>query len=137
MAKAVWAAMLVGMGGSLGCMARYGLSLAGARLLPGWPLGTFAANCLGCLLMGLVTELAGHGSALSPEARLVLATGFCGGFTTMSAMVADAGRMLESGHLMQSAWYLGLTLAGSALAFALGTLAVRLALRWSGAGEGA
>ena len=48
--------LLVAAGGALGSMARYGLGLAAARLAPGttWPWGTFAANLIGSLLMGLL-----------------------------------------------------------------------------------
>jgi CrcB protein len=132
MAHPATAALLVGVGGGLGSLARYGLSLVAQRSALDWPLGTFAANCLGCLFIGAIAQCAARGEALSPEARLFLATGFCGGFTTMSSMIYEAGQMLRADEILHASFYVGVTLLGSLLAFFLGAVAVRVALRMAG-----
>jgi CrcB protein len=133
MTQPATAAFLVGVGGGLGSLARYGLSLVVQRVVVDWPAGTFAANCLGCLCIGMIAQFAARGEALSPEARLFLATGFCGGFTTMSSMVYEAGQMLRSGEVLHASFYVAATLVGSLLAFFLGATLIRLAPRVAGA----
>ena len=90
--------LLVAAGGALGSMARYGLGLAAARLAPnaGWPLGTFAANVLGGLAMGLLVGwLAFKGGAHQETIRLFAAVGVLGGFTTFSSYSLEAVMMIE------------------------------------------
>ena len=132
MGQPATAALLVGVGGCAGSLARYGLSLAAQRLAVQWPLGTFAANCLGCLCIGAIAEFAARGEALSPEARLFLATGFCGGFTTLSSLIYEAQQMIRANELLHASLYVGMTLGCSMLAFLLGAMAVRVALRMAG-----
>ena len=75
----MWAmSALVGLGGFAGSVARYGLSVTSQRWSVAWPLGTLAANVLGCLVIGIVTGLSARGETVSPAALLALATGFCG-----------------------------------------------------------
>ena len=132
MAQPATATLLVGVGGCIGSLARYGLSLAAQRLAVQWPLGTFAANCLGCLCIGAIAEFAARGEALSPEARLFLATGFCGGFTTLSSLIYETNQMIRAHEILHASLYVGATLVGSMLAFFLGALALRVALRTAG-----
>lgn len=106
---------LVGVGGFFGAISRYGLSLAGQRLMIDWPIGTLAANILGCLFIGIIAELSIRTESLSPMLRLALATGFCGGFTTMSSMMYETAQMLRSSELLH------------ALLYALGTFILSLA----------
>jgi len=90
--------LLVAAGGALGSMARYGLGLAAARLAPNaaWPLGTFAANLIGGLAMGLLVGwLAFKGSAQQETIRLFAAVGVLGGFTTFSSYSLEAVMMIE------------------------------------------
>jgi fluoride exporter len=127
------ASALVGLGGLAGSVARYGLSVLAQRLSFEWPAGTLAANLLGCFLIGAIAELAGRGEALSPEARLLLATGFCGGFTTMSSLIYETAQFLKSGEYVNASFYLGATLVGSLAAFFVGVVLVRLLIRSAGA----
>jgi len=97
-----------------------------------WPLGTFAANCLGCLAIGVIAELAARGEGITPEVRLLLATGFCGGFTTMSSLVYEAGQMLQADEFLHAVAYLDGTLLCSLTAFFGGVIAVRALTRMAG-----
>lgn len=90
--------LLVGAGGALGAMARYGLGLAAARLAPGpaWPIGTFTANVGGGLLMGLLVGwLAFRGGLHQDAVRAFAAVGVLGGFTTFSSYSLEAVLMIE------------------------------------------
>jgi CrcB protein len=122
------AALAVGFGGFAGSLARYGLSLMGRRMALDWPVGTFAANLAGCLLIGALSEASVRGGYLSPATRLAVGTGFCGGFTTLSSLVYEAASMTRSGDAWHAGAYLGGTLLGASTAFVLGVLAVRILL---------
>ena len=64
---------------------------------------------------------------MSPNARLFLATGVCGGFTTMSSFVYELAQYVRSDEMLMAVVYLGLTLAGSILMFYAGTMLVTVA----------
>ena len=87
---------LVALGGALGASARYGLALGAARLFgPEWPVaGTWAANLLGCFLIGLAIPL-----VTGDRARLVVLVGFLGAFTTFSTYSAETIALWEGGRL--------------------------------------
>lgn len=125
--------LLVGMGGFAGSIARYGLSIASQRVSFEWPIGTLAANVLGCLTIGMIAGLSDRGEALSPEVRLALATGFCGGFTTLSSLVYETAEMLRVSEYLHATMYVAGTFFLSMCAFAAGTIAIRMLVRIGGA----
>lgn len=93
MNKVVW---LVGIGSFLGGISRYYSQLLVTRFLPSaFPYGTFAVNVAGCFLIGLIYGLSIRGTPLSPEWRLFLATGFCGGFTTFSTFSYESIALIQ------------------------------------------
>jgi CrcB protein len=79
--------LLVGAGGFVGSVLRWALATLVQDTARGsaFPWGTLAVNALGCLAIGALAQLAETRSAISPEVRLLLATGLLGGFTTFSA----------------------------------------------------
>ena len=123
---------LVGLGGFTGSVARYGLSVTSQRLSIDWPIGTLAANVLGCLVIGILTALFARGETVSPEMRLALATGFCGGFTTLSSMVYETAQMLRASEYLHAAVYAAGTFLLSMTAFVVGVMAVRVLVRIGG-----
>ena len=126
------ASALVGTGGFAGSVARYGLTLFCQRFSVEWPFGTMSANVLGCFVIGLISALSDRTEVLSPATRLFLATGFCGGFTTMSSMIYETAQMLRSSDYFHASFYLGATLAGSMFAFFIGVFSVRLLIKSTG-----
>lgn len=104
--------VLVGCGGFFGRAARFlvskVLSTGGGA---GFPWATFAVNVAGCFLLGLVAGAAGRAGGLDPRLRLLLATGFCGGFTTFSTFMDENAALLRSGHAPVLALYLAASLA--------------------------
>jgi CrcB protein len=104
--------LLIGAGGFAGSVVRYLLSrTVELRVFTSFPLGTFAVNVIGCFIIGLLYGLTIKGTA-SPEIRFLLATGFCGGFTTFSSFSLESLTLLQDGQL----WFTFLYMAGSLLA---------------------
>ena len=132
MANPLTASLLVGVGGCAGSVARYGLSVTSQRFSVGWPVGTMAANVLGCLVIGIVAGLSERGESISPEARLAMATGFCGGFTTMSSMIYESAQMLQAGEYLHATMYAGGSFVLSFAAFVAGLMAVRILVKFGG-----
>ena len=113
-------------------MSRYGLSVVAQRLSIEWPAGTLAANVLGCLVIGVVTAIFSRGESLTPETRLFLATGFCGGFTTMSSLVYETAAMLRASEYLHAFVYAAGTFFLSLVAFAIGVVGLRVMVRIGG-----
>lgn len=108
-------ALLVFIGGGLGSTLRYwvGTFLNSSRT--GIPYGTFAANIIGSLIIGIVLGIALKSNSISDNVVLFLATGFCGGFTTFSAFAYENHVFLKSGDFFTFALY---TLGSFVLGFA-------------------
>ena len=102
--------LLVAAGGAVGAVARYALAVALAHAPGAAPWGTWAANALGCLLIGLALPL-----VRGDDARLALLVGVLGAFTTFSTYSAETVLLWEAGR------------RGLAVANAAGSVAVGLA----------
>lgn len=93
--------LLVGLGGGAGSIARYLCQKWFSENYPQpFPWGTFLVNLLGCFLIGLIYAASEKGTVLSPQTRLFLATGFCGGFTTFSTFAFENMLLLRSGDTL-------------------------------------
>jgi fluoride exporter len=107
--------LAVCVGASAGALLRWWLGLALNGLFPAIPPGTLAANLVGGYLVGLAIAFFATFGALSPEWRLLVITGFCGGLTTFSTFSAEIVALLQQGRAL---WALGAAaahLAGSVL----------------------
>ncbi len=100
--KAFW---LVFLGGGLGSALRYVLGLYLNNSENGLPYGTFLANILGSFLIGIILGVAAKNNYISQSMILLLATGFCGGFTTFSTFAYENHVFLKSGDLFSFALY--------------------------------
>ncbi len=110
--------LLVFVGGGLGSTLRYWIGKYLNSAEDGIPYGTFAANVLGSLLIGIILGLALKNNSLSNNTVLFLATGFCGGFTTFSAFAYENHVFLKSGDFMTFALYtIGSFILGFAAVF--------------------
>ena len=105
--------LLVGAGGFIGAVSRYGVTLGIARLVqqPSFPWGVLAANVLGSLIIGALAGIAEARGAFSNEARLFLFIGVLGGFTTFSAITNDTLAMLRGANYVGALGNVGLSLA--------------------------
>ncbi len=119
--------LLVALGGALGALGRYLLGgWIQAALGPGFPWSTLLINALGSFLIGLVVRLSLEG-ALSGEARLFLAMGLLGGFTTFSTFSYETLALLQDGEVLWAGFYaLGSLALGLVLVFLGYTLGGRL-----------
>lgn len=123
--------LLVAAGGAIGSVARYSLGLVAGRLAPsaGWPLGTFAANVLGGLMMGLLVGwLAFRGGAQQEAVRLFAAVGVLGGFTTFSSYSLEAVQMIERRQIGLACAYVVGSVVLAILALFVGLMIARRAL---------
>ena len=107
--------LYVALGGALGSVLRYFLSLVIPKVA-GFPWPTFVANVLGCLCIGIFSGLFLKCDSLSPNLKLFLVTGFCGGFTTFSTFASENLALLQSGKF-------GMCIAYALASFVLGVAA--------------
>ena len=112
----------VAAGGAAGSVMRYLVSRW--IVAASFPWATFTVNIVGSLLIGLLVGLASK-ETLSAEMRLLLVTGFCGGFTTFSTFANESYGMLESGHILTTALYVSTSVFAGILAIYIGFLVSR------------
>ena len=113
--------LLVFIGGGFGSVLRFIIAKYLNSSENGIPYGTFAANIIGSLLIGIILGLAAKNNTLTENQTLLLATGFCGGFTTFSTFAYENHVFLKTGDLTSFALY---TIAS----FVIGFLAVFLGM---------
>lgn len=119
--------VLVGAGGALGAMSRYGLSVLIGRLWPmAFPLATLLTNILGSVFMGvLIGLLARFMPPQQAELRLFLAVGVLGGFTTFSSFSLDTIVLIERGDVIAAGAYVLLSVVVCLIGLYLGLLVTR------------
>ena len=103
--------LLVGFGGFIGSILRYLLS----KLNLYWhflslPLGTLSVNVLGSFIIGLLVGVSSKSEFISPDIRLFLMVGFCGGFTTFSSFTNENLMLIQNGQIFSALLYTGLSL---------------------------
>ena len=109
--------LLIGAGGFIGSVLRYGVHVWTLRWFNSFPTGTLAVNLLGSLLIGIIVGA----SVKSEQAGYAfLAIGFCGGFTTFSAFALDGIRLIRAEMWTSFALYAGVSMVGGMLAVVLG-----------------
>jgi CrcB protein len=113
--------LLVGLGGFVGALSRYGLSGIVHRQVGGsFPYGTLVVNVLGCLAVGGFLHLVEDRSMLGPGARVFLSIGLLGGFTTFSSFGYETVELLRARE------------AGLAVLNVAGNLVLGLSAVWLG-----
>ena len=105
--------LLVFWGGGLGSGLRYLFTITMNQYSKVLPFGTFTVNMLGCLLIGLILGYAQKENTLTSNQTLLLATGFCGGFTTFSAFANENLELIKNGEIFNfSVYTIGSVLIG-------------------------
>jgi len=117
---------LVGLGSFIGGSLRYLIAqIVQSKFLSAFPYGTFTVNIVGCFVIGLVFGLSTKMN-LSPEWRLFLATGICGGFTTFSAFSLETMQLLREGQSFFALLYVAASILFGLLAVYLGMTLLKL-----------
>jgi len=98
-------ALIVFVGGGFGSMLRYLLSKSLNPYFPNFYLGTFMVNILGCLAVGFLLAISQKSNIISQNQLLLLATGFCGGFTTFSTFTYEQQDLLKTAGLFHFSAY--------------------------------
>jgi len=110
--------LLVFLGGGLGSSLRYWIGKHLNNTETGIPYGTFAANIIGSLIIGIVLGMALKNNSLTSNTVTFIAVGFCGGFTTFSTFAYENHLFLKSGDFMSFAFYtIGSFIVGFAAVF--------------------
>lgn len=103
--------LLIAIGGAAGSVFRYGVQ---KTFNTAFPMGTLSVNIIGCFLIGVLWAASLKG--LSETMRLLLMTGFCGGFTTFSAFTFESVQLMTTGRWTTFFLYTTASVAGGLLA---------------------
>jgi fluoride exporter len=103
----------ISVGASLGALLRWWLGLTLNNYFPDIPPGTLAANLIGGYIIGVAIAIFASYSALAPEWRLFIITGFCGGLTTFSTFSSELVTLLQQGRMLWACAAAALHLFGS------------------------
>jgi CrcB protein len=119
--------LIVGLGGGVGSILRYLCQKwINESYQHNFPLATFLVNIFGCLLIGIFYALGEKGNILSPQTRLLLITGLCGGFTTFSTFAFENMNLLRTGDNFYFILYaLGSVVLGIAAVY-IGSFIIKL-----------
>lgn len=105
----------VSVGGGGGALLRWWLGLTLNQFFPAIPPGTLAANLIGGYVVGAAMAFFGTYTALAPEWRLLVITGFCGGLTTFSTFSGEVVTLMQQGRLLLALGAAAAHLLGSIL----------------------
>lgn len=113
--------LIVGLGGAAGSMLRYGVQkLFSIQNAGAFPTGTLLVNISGCFLIGILWGIVSRSLSWNEEMKLLLMTGFCGGFTTFSAFTLEGIGLLKESKTTLFIIYLTASVVGGLLATIIG-----------------
>jgi len=105
--------LAISIGAAAGALLRWQLGVQLNSLFPILPPGTLAANLVGGYIIGLAIDYFAQAPHLSPEWRLLIITGFCGGLTTFSTFSAEVVTRLQEGQLLWAMGAIAIHVTGS------------------------
>ena len=118
--------IIIAVGASLGAWLRWLLGMKLNALFPTIPPGTVVANMVGGYIIGLAIAFLAASPTLSPEWRLLIITGFCGGLTTFSTFSAETVALIQEGRLLWALGSISLHVLGSLAMTAAGLLSYQM-----------
>ncbi|QXZ14637.1 fluoride efflux transporter CrcB [Pseudomonas sp. AO-1] len=118
--------LVIAIGASLGAWLRWLLGVKLNTLFPTVPPGTLIANMIGGYIIGLAIAFLSATPSLSPEWRLLIITGFCGGLTTFSTFSAETVELIQEGRFSWAIGAIALHVMGSLAMTAAGLLSYQL-----------
>jgi fluoride exporter len=119
------AVLAVGIGAAVGAWLRWALGALLNGLFPAVPPGTLVANLLGGYIVGVAIGVFSQHPAISPEWRLLVITGFCGGLTTFSTFSVEVTALLQQGRATAMVGAIALHVGGSLAMTLLGIASAR------------
>ena len=117
--------IFVAFGGMIGSVSRYLLGLVPIKPSSGFPVITFIINIAGAFAIGLIAGALQKNSTLNPQLVLLLKVGVCGGFTTFSTFSLESLTLMQNGHVVTAALYIGASVLFGILAVLCGELLMR------------
>ncbi|MGH9642713.1 MAG: fluoride efflux transporter CrcB [Terriglobales bacterium] len=121
--------VVISLGASSGALLRWWFGAQLNALLPSIPMGTLAANLLGGYIIGAAVAIFASSSAIAPEWRLLIMTGFCGGLTTFSTFSVELATLVKQGEALWSCAIIMAHVGGSLLMTFAGMATIELARR--------
>jgi CrcB protein len=121
--------LVVALGGVLGALGRWGVSLGLTHAPGSWPWATVTVNLTGCLAIGVLLAVLLARAPGHPWLRPFLATGVLGGYTTFSTFAVDAVQLVEAGRAATAAAYVLVSVLGGLVAVVVGLTAGRRVAR--------
>jgi CrcB protein len=119
--------LIVGFGGFIGTVARFLTSrYFQENVASVFPWSTFSINIIGSLLIGIFYGISEKGDFMSPDVRLFLTVGICGGFTTFSTFSNDAFLLLKQDEWLRFAFYTSMSFFFGLLAVYFGRIIIKL-----------
>ena len=118
--------LVIAIGASLGAWLRWLLGMKLNALFPTIPPGTVVANMVGGYIIGLAIAFLAASPSLSPEWRLLVITGFCGGLTTFSTFSAETVALIQECRLLWALGSVSLHVVGSLAMTAAGLLSYQI-----------
>jgi CrcB protein len=119
--------LIIGLGGFIGTVARFLISRYFQMTVSSvFPWSTFIINIVGCLLIGLIYGITEKGDVLSPDIRLFLTVGICGGFTTFSTFSNDSFLLMRDQEWLRFALYTSLSVFVGLMAVFVGRFMTKL-----------
>lgn len=118
--------LVIAVGASLGAWLRWLLGMKLNALFPSIPPGTVVANMFGGYIIGLAIAFLAASPTLTPEWRLLIITGFCGGLTTFSTFSAETVALIQEGRLLWALGSISLHVVGSLAMTAAGLLSYQM-----------
>lgn len=118
--------IVIAIGASAGAWLRWLLGIKLNALFPTIPPGTVVANMVGGYLIGLTIAFLAASPSLSPEWRLLIITGFCGGLTTFSTFSAETVILIQKGKLLWALGSISLHVVGSLAMTAAGLISYQV-----------
>jgi len=116
--------LMIGMGGFIGALARYGLSVWVMSFGHTLPFGTLVVNLVGSALFGMGIGFVESQENINETLRAFLFIGILGAFTTFSTFSYEAFQLIRTGEMVTALFYVGLSVGLGTLFLWLGYLLV-------------
>ncbi|MDE5995429.1 MAG: fluoride efflux transporter CrcB [Eubacterium sp.] len=117
--------LLVGLGGFIGAVLRYLISLIPIKNPESFPVNTFVINIVGAFAIGCIAFVVSKDKNIDPKLLLFLKVGICGGFTTFSTFSLETAELIKSGSVVTALIYVLASVVLSVLAVMLPQLVLK------------